>query len=64
MVSMMSRYIHDPREGHMNIVYHILIYLKSASGKRLIFQKNDHLNIESYCDSDWTSCADDKRSTS
>jgi Reverse transcriptase (RNA-dependent DNA polymerase) len=63
-VSVVSRYIHDPREGHMDVVYQILRYLKSAPGKGLIFQKNDHLNIEGYCDSDWASCADGRRSTS
>jgi hypothetical protein len=63
-VSVVSRYIHDPREGHMDAVYQILRYLKNASGKRLIFRKNGHLNIEGYCDSDWASCSDDRKSTS
>jgi hypothetical protein len=42
--------MHDPREGHMDAVYQILRYLKSAPGKGLIFRKNGHLNIEGYCD--------------
>jgi hypothetical protein len=45
--------MHDPREGHMDVIYQILRYLKSALRKGLIFQKNDHLNIEGYCDSNW-----------
>jgi hypothetical protein len=32
-VSMVSRYMYDPRKGHMDAVYYILRYLKSASGK-------------------------------
>jgi hypothetical protein len=48
----------------MDTVYQILRYLKSAPGKGLIFWKNGHLNIEGYCNSDWASSADDKRSTS
>jgi hypothetical protein len=60
-VSVVSRYINDPRKGHMNAVYQILRYLKSALEKGLIFQKNGHLNIEGYCDSNWASCADDRR---
>jgi Reverse transcriptase (RNA-dependent DNA polymerase) len=63
-VSVVSRYMHDPREGHMDVVYHILRYLKNAPGKGLIFRKNGHLNIEDYCDSDWASCSDDRKSTS
>jgi Reverse transcriptase (RNA-dependent DNA polymerase) len=63
-VSVVSRYMHDPREGHMDVVYQILRYLKNAPGKRLISRKNEHLNIEGYCDSDWVSCSDDRKSTS
>jgi hypothetical protein len=48
----------------MDAVYKILRYLKSAPGKGLIFRKNDHLSIEGYCDSDYASYADYKRSTS
>ncbi|XP_020263949.1 uncharacterized protein LOC109839906 [Asparagus officinalis] len=64
IVSMVSRYMHDPRKGHMDAVYQILRYLKSAPGNGLIFRKNGHVSIEGYCDSDWASCADDRRSTS
>jgi Reverse transcriptase (RNA-dependent DNA polymerase) len=63
-VNVVSRYMHDPRKGHMDTVYHILRYLKSAPEKDLIFRKNEHMNIEGYCDSDWASCQDDRRSTS
>jgi hypothetical protein len=64
VVSVVSRYMHDSREGHIDVVYQILRYLKNASGKRLIFRKNGHLNIEGYCDSDWASCPDDRKFTS
>jgi Reverse transcriptase (RNA-dependent DNA polymerase) len=62
VVSVVSRYMHDPREGHMDDVYQILRYLKNALGKGLIFRKNGYLNIEGYCDSDC--CSDDRKSTS
>jgi hypothetical protein len=55
-VSVVSRYMHDPRKDHMDAVFHILRYLKSASGKDLIFRKNGHMNIKGYCDYDWASC--------
>jgi hypothetical protein len=56
--------MHDPREGHIDAVYQILRYLKNAPEKGLIFRKNGHLNIEGYCDSDWASYPDDRKSTS
>ena len=63
-VSVVSRYMHDPKSEHLNVVYRILRYLKSNSGKGLMFKSHGHLNVESYCDADWASYLDDRRSTS
>jgi len=63
-VSVVSRYMHDPRTRHMEVVYQILRYLKGTHGKGLWFRANQHLNLEGYCDADWASCRDDRRSTS
>jgi hypothetical protein len=63
-VSVVSRYMHDPRSGHLDAVYRILQYLKSGPGKGLFFKSHGHMKVEGYCDADWTSCLDDRRSTS
>jgi hypothetical protein len=63
-VSVVSRYMHDPRIGHMEVVYRILIYLKGTPRRGLWFRKNGHLDLEGYCDADWASSNDDRRSTS
>nr|AAS79742.1 hypothetical protein [Oryza sativa Japonica Group] len=63
-VSVVSRYMHDPRTGHLDVVHRILRYLKGTPGKGLWFRKNGHLNMEGYCDADWASSMDDRRSTS
>ena len=34
-VSVVSRYMHDPRTGHMDVIYRILRYLKSSPWKGL-----------------------------
>jgi hypothetical protein len=64
VVSVVSRYMHDPRKEHLEVVYRILRYLKSSPGKGIIFKSHGHLNVEGYCDADWVSCPDDRRSTS
>ena len=56
--------MHDPRKEHMDAMYPIMRYLKGASGKGLNFRKHSHFNIEGYCDSNWASCVDDRKSTS
>jgi len=63
-VSVVSSYMHDPRSGHLDAVYRILRYLKSSPGKGLMFKSFGHLNVEGYCDADWASYLDDRRSTS
>ena len=44
-VSVVSRYMHDPRTGHMEAVYRILRYLKGTPGRGLWFKKNGHLDV-------------------
>jgi hypothetical protein len=42
-VSLMSQFMHDPRDFHMIVVFRILQYLKSAPRKGLLFAKHGHL---------------------
>ena len=49
-VSVVSQFMHAPRESHYNVVLRILRYLKSAPGKGLFFGIHDHLQIEAYTD--------------
>jgi hypothetical protein len=63
-VSVVSRYMHEPRSEHLEAVYRILRYLKGTPGKGLWFKSNGHLDVDGYCDADWASCLDDRRSTS
>ncbi|RVW73995.1 Retrovirus-related Pol polyprotein from transposon RE1 [Vitis vinifera] len=64
-LSVVSQYMHNPGEQHMNVVMHILRYLKNAPGNGILFTKNvDHQSIEVYTDADWAGAVDDRRSTS
>lgn len=63
-VSIVSRYMHDPRSGHMDVVNRILRYLKGCPGKGILFSSHGHLRVEGYTDADWAGCLDDRKSTS
>ena len=63
VVSVVSQFMHAPCEKHMEAVYRILRYLKSASGKGLMLYKNGHLEVEGYTDADWAGSVTDRRST-
>lgn len=63
-VSVVSRFMHAPSEEHMNAVYRILRYLKTAPGRGLLFAKSNDFEIEGYTDADWAGDQTNRRSTS
>ncbi|RVX21201.1 Retrovirus-related Pol polyprotein from transposon RE1 [Vitis vinifera] len=62
-VSVVSQYMHSPKESHLEAVYKILRYLKGSPGRGLFFKKSDSKKVEIYTDADWAGSADDRRST-
>jgi hypothetical protein len=63
-VSVVSQFMHNPSECHMDAVLRILRYLKSTPGKGLMFSKHNHLEVSGYTDADWAGCINDRKSTS
>jgi hypothetical protein len=51
-VSVVSRYMHDPRVVHQEAVDRILRYLKSCPGRGLLIGKNEHMRIKVYTDAE------------
>ena len=64
-VGVVSQFMHDPMEEHLEAVYQILRYLKKNLGRGLMFKKGGgDLTIEAYTDVDWVGSTTDRRSTS
>lgn len=63
-MSVVSQFMHAPSEEHMNAVYRILRYLKSATGNALLYSKNEAPTIEGYTDTDWVRDQSTRKSTS
>ena len=60
-LSVVSQYMHNPGEQHMNVIIRILRYLKNAPRKGILFPKNvDHQSIEVYNDVDQANVVDDR----
>ena len=62
-VSVVSQFMHSPKQVHWDAVLRILRYLKSSPGKGLFFAKNGHTRVEAYTDADWAGSVNDRRST-
>ncbi|GAU23080.1 hypothetical protein TSUD_183800 [Trifolium subterraneum] len=62
-VSKLSQFLSAPINEHMLAGLHVLKYLKTNPGKGLFFRSDSSLQVKGFCDSDWASCPDTRRST-
>ena len=62
-MSVISQFMHDPRDPHLQAAYRVLHYLKGNPGKGILFKKNDTLALEAYTDADYAGSLVDRRST-
>ena len=62
-VSIVSQFMHNPRESHLKAVHRLLQYLKGTPGKGILFKKGESLTLEAYTDADYAGSLIDRRST-
>ncbi|RVW52782.1 Retrovirus-related Pol polyprotein from transposon RE1 [Vitis vinifera] len=63
-MSVISQFMHDPREPHLQVAYRVPHYLKGNPRKGILFKKNNTLTLEAYTDADYAGFLVDRRSTS
>ncbi|KAB5529442.1 hypothetical protein DKX38_019523 [Salix brachista] len=63
-VNKLSQFLQSPTQNHWQACKRILRYLAGSVGEGIKFTSAPAMNIESFCDSDWASSLDDRRSTS
>lgn len=51
-VSVISQFMHDPRESHLQAAHRVLHYLKGNPGKGILYKRNSALTLEAYTDAD------------
>nr|KYP41834.1 Copia protein [Cajanus cajan] len=62
-VSLVSQFMHCPREVHLHAIYRILQYLKGTPGRGILYKRNGNTSLEAYTDADYAGSIIDKRST-
>ncbi|XP_022853385.1 uncharacterized protein LOC111374861 [Olea europaea var. sylvestris] len=62
-VQTLSQFMAHPSTIHLAVADKILKYLKRAPGQGIILSSSSSLSLQGYCDSDWASCPDTRRST-
>lgn len=63
-VNKVCQFMIQPLEEHWTAVKRIMCYLKGTITYGLHFSPSSSLHLTGYCDADWTSDIDDRRSTS
>ncbi|KAD4177991.1 hypothetical protein E3N88_26582 [Mikania micrantha] len=61
-VNILSQFVGDPRESHLEAAYRVLRYLKATLGQGILLPKEGGTSLITYCDSDWLGCPFTRRS--
>jgi len=62
-VQVLSQFMHEPTETHMAAAKHVLRYLNATPAQGILLSSCSSLSLSGYCDSDWGSCCDSRKST-
>ncbi|KAL0349130.1 UNVERIFIED_CONTAM: Retrovirus-related Pol polyprotein from transposon RE1 [Sesamum angustifolium] len=61
-VQQLSQFVHRPCHSHMDAAFHLVRYLKGCQDKGLFIPASNSSVLTGYCDADWASCTDSRRS--
>lgn len=61
-VHSLSQFVQTPRTVHLQVVHHVLRYVKSNSRLGLFYPSNCTTQLRAFSDADWATCPDTRRS--
>ncbi|XP_059650741.1 secreted RxLR effector protein 161-like [Cornus florida] len=61
--SLLSPFMHKPSQTHFGAAKRVLRYIQDTLDFGNLYEKNADAKFLGFCDSDWTGCVDDMRST-
>ncbi|GJZ25644.1 putative RNA-directed DNA polymerase [Tanacetum coccineum] len=61
-VNILSQFVADPRNNHLEVVNRVLGYLKATPGQGILISQAGDPVLTAYCDSDWLGCPYTRRS--
>ena len=63
VVQFLSQFMHAPILEHHIATHRVLRYIKGAPRQGLFFPSHSNLQLKSFCDSNWETCLQTRRST-
>ena len=61
-VHILSQFMQNPREEHMDAARRVLRYLKAIPGHGILLPSDINLRVHAYCDAEWGACPFTRRS--
>lgn len=52
-MGVVSQFMHDPHNSHLEAAYRMLKYLKSAPRKGILFSNHGYLKLKAFADAKW-----------
>ena len=62
-VHKLSQFMSAPRVDHLKAAQRVLRYLKNDPAQGLFYSASSSVSLSAFCDADWASCPDSRRST-
>ncbi|KAL0317366.1 UNVERIFIED_CONTAM: Retrovirus-related Pol polyprotein from transposon TNT 1-94 [Sesamum angustifolium] len=63
-IQQLSQYLSHPCDMHRTVALHVVRYLKGNPSKGIFLHASNLFQLKAFCDADWASCADTRRSLS
>ncbi|KAF5482379.1 hypothetical protein F2P56_002953 [Juglans regia] len=61
-IQILSQFMDKPTTIHLAAAYKVLKYIKATPGQGLLLSASSELQLIAYCDFDWASCSDTRKS--
>nr|GEW60625.1 retrovirus-related Pol polyprotein from transposon TNT 1-94 [Tanacetum cinerariifolium] len=61
-VNVLSQFVSDPRQNHLEAAKRVLSYLKGTPGQGILLPRKGPTTLTAYCDLDWLGCPFTRRS--
>nr|XP_033512826.1 uncharacterized mitochondrial protein AtMg00810-like isoform X1 [Nicotiana tomentosiformis] len=62
VVQVLSQHMHAPKQSHMEATVRVVKYIKGTAGLGLLMPAKGNKELVAYCDSDWGSCVETRKS--
>jgi hypothetical protein len=60
-IQVLSQFMSQPRQPHLDAAIKVLHYLKYAPSQGLFFSASSEFKLKAFCDADWAACPDTRK---